>query len=150
MQQRIVKELTAAVGLANTIVIVGRWGGRELYVPTTVQHGDALALTLGLEVARSLVRAFGGRHIQLPAERNSLIDLRNELIVANLNAGHGQERIGLEFGLTRQMVNRIAKRAKEQGTFAGVAERVRPSESAGADSSTGPDLCRNEFFASRT
>ncbi len=138
--QRIVKELAEAVGLADAIAIVRRWGGRELYVPTTVRQGDALALTLGLETAQKLVtwcneRTIGGRSVQLPAERNALLDLRNAAIVAGLVARRSHESLALEYGLTRQMIGRIAKLARERGVLAGIADEA-PSPESGPDSGT--------------
>jgi Mor family transcriptional regulator len=128
--QRILKELSAAVGLPDAIAIVRRWGGRILYVPTTVRHQDAIALTLGLETARKLVDGFGGRELQLPQERNALLELRNASILAGLAAGRSHESLGVEFGLTRQMIGRISKTARERGSFAGAQQDRRSIESA--------------------
>jgi Mor family transcriptional regulator len=146
--QRIVKELVSAVGLPDAIVIIRRWGGREFYIPTTVRHHDALALTLGLQAATLLVKAFGGRSLQLPAERNTLIDLRNELIVRRLTENNSHESIGLEFGLSRQMINVIAKRARERGTFAGVNAAGPATESTLVDLEQESPLCPGPSFAS--
>lgn len=117
--QKIVQELADAIGLADAIVIVRKWGGRELYVPKTVRHDDALALTLGLQTAQRLVSFFGGGYIKLPAERNALLDLRNEAICQAIESGESPGSVGLEFGLTRQMVVRISRAAKERGSFTG-------------------------------
>lgn len=134
--QRIVRELADAVGLADAIAIIRRWGGRELYVPASVGHSDALALTLGLDTARKLVAwcdqraGAAGRSVQLPAERNALLDLRNAAIIEGLKAGRSHEALGLEFGLTRQMVGRLAKEARERGEFAGISQAKAPTESS--------------------
>lgn len=144
--QRIVKELASAVGLADAIVIIRKWGGRQLYVPTTVQHGDALALTLGLDTARKLVEwgnrmlPAARRFVQLPAERNALLDLRNAAIVEACGAGRSHESVGLEYGLTRQMVSRVVKQARERAAFAGVADAAAPTES-GPRAVTGGPTC---------
>lgn len=138
--QRVVRELAQAVGLADAIAIIRRWGGRDLYIPIEVNHGDALALTLGLDTARKLVAwcdtftvgpagVYRKREVQLPAERNVLLDLRNEAIVERIKGGASHEAVGLEFGLTRQMVSRIAKVARERGAFAGSAPTSAPRES---------------------
>lgn len=132
--QRVVKELVDAVGLEGAIAIIKRWGGRELYVPTKIEPGDALALTVGLDTARKLAewcdnRISGRRSVQLPSERNTLLDLRNEAIIRGCIAGRSHESLGLEFGLTRQMVSRLAKLARERGAFAGVSAKAVPTES---------------------
>lgn len=112
--QRILKELANAIGIGDTLEVVRRWGGRELYIPVKVEQGDALALTLGLDSARRLVEHYGGQRLQLPAERNALLDLRNAAIVAEAEAGDSQERIGLRYGLTRQAVSHILKAHRER------------------------------------
>ena len=123
--QRILKELAGVIGLADTIELVRRWGGRELYVPVGVQSGDPLALTLGLETARKLVKGYGGQRLQLPAERNALIDLRNAAILRAITPkpegeGLSHEAAGLRYGLTRQQIGNIARRAAERSqVFAG-------------------------------
>lgn len=111
--QRILRELAAEIGLGDTIGLVRRWGGRDLNVPTKVEAGDPLALTMGLESARRLVRHRGGQRLQLPAERNALLDLRNAAIEEMHAAGNSMEAIGLEFGLTRQGVSHILKNRRE-------------------------------------
>lgn len=111
--QRVIRELSSAVGLADAIELVRRWGGKELYVPVKVQAGDPLALTIGLNAARKLVENFGGQRLQLPAERNALLDLRNASIISLHRAGKGTEQIGIEFGLTRQAVNLIIRKTRE-------------------------------------
>ena len=124
--QRVVKELADAIGLGDAIEVCRRWGGREAYVPVKVEAGDPLALTLGLESARKLVQAFGGQRLQLPAERNALLDLRNAAIVRDADAGLSHEQIGLRYGLTRQSIGHILRQAREGVSFAGTAGGSRP------------------------
>ncbi len=113
--QRILKEMAGKIGLADTIELVRRWGGRLFYCPVKVEPGDPLALTMGLESARRLVKFYGGQHLQLPAERNALLDLRNAAILAEHCAGDSShEQIGLRYGLTRQAVTHIIKTARER------------------------------------
>jgi len=128
--QRILRELADKVGLADTIEIVRRWGGRELYVHAKVEPGDPLALVMGLESARRLVEHFGGQRLQLPAERNALLDLRNAAIIAEHKEGHSHEQIGVRYGLTRQAVSHILRVHREREElrqkFAGVYGRKQP------------------------
>ena len=114
MMQRVLRELSDAVGFGPAIEIARRWGGRELRVPVKVGPGDPLALALGLETARKLVAAFGAQILQLPVERNALLDLRNAAIVRMAAEGTSQEKIGLEFGLTRQAVAHVLRTAKDR------------------------------------
>jgi Mor family transcriptional regulator len=126
--QRAVRELADAIGLGDAIEVCRRWGGREAYIPVKVSPGDPLALTLGLDTAQRLVSAFGGRRLQLPAERNALLDLRNAAILRDADAGMSQEQIGLRYGLTRQSISHILRQLRDtpepRRTFAGVPVRA--------------------------
>lgn len=130
--QRVLTEVAGAIGLADTIELVRRWGGRTLAVPIRVGAGDPLALTLGLETAQRLVARFGGTRLQLPAERNALLDARNAAIMQAVRAGRSQESVGLEFGLTRQGIAAVlAKMAPADGRaqeVAAAATDERPAE----------------------
>lgn len=136
MMQRVIRQLVDAIGIGDTLELVRRWGGRELYVPTKVEQGDPLALTLGLLTAQRLVGQYGGQRLQLPAERNALLDLRNAEIVQAYAGGSGDsmENIGLRYGLTRQAVSHILKahreRAELRQKFAGGSGSRSSAESA--------------------
>lgn len=112
--QRVVRELADAVGIGDAIEICRRWGGRDFNVPVRVEAHDPLALTLGLLSARKLVAAFGGVRLQLPAERNALLDLRNRAIFEAIAAGQSHERVGLEYGLTRQGINKVLRATRDR------------------------------------
>ena len=105
--QKVVQDLVRVVGLGDAIEIVSRWGGRDWYVPCKIERGDALSLTLGQKTAAALVENFGGQYLQLPIERNALLDLRNQKIVEDAAAGMSHENIGLAYGISRQQVSRI-------------------------------------------
>lgn len=111
--QKVVADLSEVLGWADAIQIVRKWGGRDLNVPKTLQHGDALALALGYDAALRLVRAFGGERLQLPSERNALLDMRNEAIASERAGGGTLEAIALRYGLTRQAVGYIVKKMAE-------------------------------------
>lgn len=125
--QKAVRELADAIGIGLAHELVRRWGGREIYIPLKVEHGDPLALTLGFEAAKKLVKALGGVELQLPIERNALLDLRNEKIRKEYEAGSSAEAIGLRYGLTRQAVMRLV-RAEEARRVTGTnaAKTCRP------------------------
>jgi len=105
--QLILRRLSETIGLPDTIEIVRRWGGRILYVPTTVGPNDPLALTLGYKSAMRLVEHWGGQYLQLPIDRNGLLDLRNESIVNDYRSGVSKTQIGLRYGLCRQAISYI-------------------------------------------
>ncbi len=112
--QRVLRELSEAIGLPDTIEVVRRWGGRDFYIPVKVEPYDPLALTIGYESAKRLVENFGGQQLQLPAERNALLDLRNAAIIQEAAAGMSHEQIGLRYGMTRQSVAHILRTHRER------------------------------------
>lgn len=109
--QKILAELSAAVGPGQAIEICRRWPGRRLQVPTQVEDGDPLVLAIGMDVARELVRSYGGRRLELPTERNALRSVRDEAIRRDRAAGMSHERLGAAYGLTRQAVAHILKKS---------------------------------------
>ncbi len=131
--QRAIRELSNVIGLADAIEVVRRWGGRDMYVPVKVESGDPLALTLGLDTARRMVAHYGGQRLQLPAERNALLDLRNAAIIAQHDGGASMESIGLQYGLTRQAVSHILRTHREREAirqkFAGRTAEAAPAQS---------------------
>ncbi len=111
--QRVLKEIADVIGLPDTIEICRRWGGRTLNVPMKVELGDPLALTLGIDTARKLVEEYKGVRLQLPAERNALLDLRNASIARDNAAGMSQEACGVRYGLTRQGVAAVLRKMRD-------------------------------------
>jgi len=112
--QRTVKELVAAMGYTDAIELCRGWGGRELVVvPMKVAPDHPLALRLGLVAAESLVAAFRGQRLQLPVERDALLDERNAAIVAAVKAGRSRAAVSDEFGVSRQTVNYLLRRAAD-------------------------------------
>jgi hypothetical protein len=112
MQMAIV-ELTTVVTFAEALEIVRRWGNRRFRVPMKVGIEDPLALTLGLECAQRLVKAYGGQCLELPAERHALRQMRNEAIwQACAVNGRSPAEVALEFGLTRQSVSWLMERMR--------------------------------------
>jgi Mor family transcriptional regulator len=129
--QKSVKALADVIGLGEAIEVCRRWGGRSAYIPTTVRHGDPLALALGLDTARLLVKAFGGQQLQLPGERNTLLDMRNAAIVADAEAGMSHQDIALRYGLSRQGVGHILAKMRAQApqapqALAAIGAEARP------------------------
>ncbi len=105
--QLILRRLSDTIGLADTIEIVRRWGGRTLYVPASVGPNDPLSLTLGYNSALRLVEHWGGQYLQLPIDRNGLLDLRNKSIIDDYRKGVSKTQIGLRYGLCRQAISHI-------------------------------------------
>lgn len=114
--QKVLQELAEAIGYGDAIAVCRRWGGRELRVPVKVAAADPLALVLGLETARKLVAKFGDQRLQLPSERNALLDMRNAAIwKACVIDGQSQESVGLEYGITRPCVSMLLRKMRSMG-----------------------------------
>ncbi len=107
--QAILKKLVESIGFVDSIEIVRKWGGGVFYVPLSVRPCDPLALTLGLVPARKLVQHWGGQYLQLPSEKNALIDMRNASIIADYRSGMSLSQIGRVYGLARQSVALIVR-----------------------------------------
>lgn len=114
--QRVLRDLVKAVGIGDAIEICRRWGGRDYNVPVSVDAKHPLSLTLGHDTAKKLVAAFGGVRLQLPRERNALIDERNAMIYTWVEIeGKSHETVAIEFGLTRQGINKVLRAVRERG-----------------------------------
>lgn len=108
--QKVVRDLVDAVGLDVALQIVSRWGGRTFHVPVRVERFDPLALTIGYEPAVRLVGAFGGMNLDIPVERNALLEIRDRMIVLAHEQGVSLSDIALQYGLARQSVKKIIER----------------------------------------
>ncbi len=111
--QAVLKKLVESIGFVETIEIVRKWGGGVFYVPRSVRPCDPLALTLGLASARKLVQHWGGQYLQLPPEKNALVDMRNASIIADYRCGMSLSEIGRVYGLARQSVAHIVRNNEE-------------------------------------
>lgn len=69
-----------------------------------------IALSIGLEAGEQLCQFYGGTEIELPAERNALVSVRNKAILKDLGGGVSVRRCGLRYGVTPRMVRYIRER----------------------------------------
>ena len=108
MASGILQDLVELIGHRPTIELVRAWGGRRLKIPTKVTEDHALVFALGWEAANKLARAYGGADaLDIPAERNFLLDLRNEAILADFLATRSITWLANTYGLSRRQVNSI-------------------------------------------
>lgn len=109
--QKVVREIVDVVGLEIALQIVSRWGGRRFHVPARVGRFHPLALTIGYEPACRLVEAFRDQELDIPVERNVLLEIRNRMIVRAHEQGVSLSDIAAQYGLTRQGVRKVIERA---------------------------------------
>lgn len=107
--QAVVQEITDVIGLAGAIELVRGWGGRELSIPKKMKPENPIVFAIGLDSAIKLAEAMGGQRLRLPLEKNALLELRNELIVAEFREGASITRLGNRYGLTRSAVTKILR-----------------------------------------
>lgn len=107
MAVKILDELVGLIGHQHTIELLRAWGGRCVYVPAELDQDHPLAFTVGLESARKLADHYGNTKVDLPAERNFLIDLRNESILQEFTRGRTISWLASTYGVSRRQVNVI-------------------------------------------
>lgn len=116
MASAVLRDLVTLLGYAPTIELLRAWGGRRLKVPATMHQDHALVFTVGWDAARKLAAAYGGADaLDLPAERNHLVDLRNAALVAEFGRGRTISWLAHHFGLSRRQVNSVLDRLGHQG-----------------------------------
>lgn len=119
----LLNDLTTQIGYGETIELLRAWGGRRLSVPKEMPEDHPIALTIGLGPAQLLASYYGGANsIELPAERNALMQVRNDAIIRDLTAGVPTRSCAIRYGVTPRHVRHIRQRY----------EREQP-EKAGAD-----------------
>lgn len=97
-----------ATGLPNYDLLVRKFGGAELSIPTTIQKAGRLVAELGSEIAATLVDKFGGKQIYVSVEADPLgtnIEKARPLIAA----GHSDVVIASAVGVSERQVRNYRK-----------------------------------------
>lgn len=115
-QSAIVTELIEFVGYPAAIELVRRWGGRRLRVPNHVHDDHPITLAIGLEPAERLATFYGSTELELPAERNALLEMRNTKICQELEGGDSTRAVAERYGLTARHVRHIRDQSSETET----------------------------------
>lgn len=111
MGSNIRDDLVDLIGHASAIELLRGFGGRRLKIPANLSEDHALVFCVGWDAARKLAAAYGGAEpLDLPAERNFLIDLRNDAMMARFRAGASIAAISREYGVSRRHVNSVLDR----------------------------------------
>lgn len=107
MASGILSDLVELIGHRQAIELLRAWGGRRLKVPAEVREDHALVFTIGWEAARAIAGAYGGTDLDLPAERNYLVDVRNDAIAAGFAGNRSISWLSQTYGVSRRQVNSI-------------------------------------------
>jgi Mor family transcriptional regulator len=114
MASGILQDLVELIGHQAAIELVRAMGGRRLKIPATISDAEPhhpLVFIVGLTAAQKLADAYGGAEaIDLPAERNYLIDMRNDAILAGFRADESITWLAHTYGISRRQVNSVLDR----------------------------------------
>lgn len=99
--------IALTIGRPAAIELCRAWGGRALYVPSTMTTQHPIALTLGFEAASKLSAEWGGDLLHVPSERRALAAARDDSIVLEWQQGETISAIARRFGLSRFRVQQI-------------------------------------------
>lgn len=111
---RVLQELVDQIGYGATIDLLRAWGGRRLRVPLEPGEEHPITFTIGHRAAQDLAAFYGGSEIDLPAERNALMAIRNAAIMADLRADMSTRACAQKYGMTPRHVRHI-RRSYEDG-----------------------------------
>lgn len=111
MASAILDDLVDLIGHGPTIELLRAWGGRRLKVPAEVHQDHALVFTVGWEAAVKLSKVYGGADaLDVPAERNFLIDVRNAAILEGFKRLRSITWLAQTYGVSRRQVNSVLDR----------------------------------------
>lgn len=101
-------DIARVVGLAATLVIIERWGGRRLFVPRVkgLRPGHPLVQAVGYRAARALAEYIDGGEIVIPNASRALKGARHRAIRAARGAMTAAE-CAIAFGITERRVYAI-------------------------------------------
>lgn len=102
----VLTDMVAAIGLADTMKVVAKWGGTRLWIPDTAAPDSPLVRYLGQAVADKLCRAFGGNRPDIPKGLRVLNVLRDDDIRTNPE-GLSVPQLAQRYGLTERRVYHI-------------------------------------------
>lgn len=92
----LLREFVGHIGLADTMAIVRRYGGRQLYIG---QDGSPLQDLIGEQKAALIGRHYGGDRPLIPKALRALRHLRDAQLRARLTARRGVRQVALELGI---------------------------------------------------
>lgn len=108
------QDIADVIGIAATLKLVERYGGRRLCVPRRLDPGHELISVLGQRAATALVSTYALERISVPSAGRTLVAERDK----EIRARKGRQTVsGLaeEFGLTERQVYRILAEEEARG-----------------------------------
>lgn len=97
-------ELEGLIGLDNTLKLVDRWGGVQLYVPETMDENHAIVKLIGMKAAEELATYYGRERLNIPLARNYHRARRNRDLWLRHKAGESASQLALSFEISLRQV----------------------------------------------
>ncbi len=98
------QELQRVIGLGNTLKLVERWGGVQLYVPGTIPDNHRIVEEIGRKAAGALAQYCGRERLNIPLARDYNRALRNSEIYRRHKAGKSVNELALEYGISSRQL----------------------------------------------
>lgn len=102
-------QVIALIGLHATIRLVRSKGGQELKFPQAenLHYLHWLVVEVGMDNATRLCESYKGAVLKLPIEVNALLQLRNDAIAKDFQAGLSVSRLSKEYGCDRRLIQTV-------------------------------------------
>jgi len=100
-------EMTALVGMSDTLRLVRAYGGTRLWVPADITPDHPFSTLLGHAQARAISARFGNTYIDIPRCAGVARAARDAEIQRRYASGETQNAIALAYGLTERRVREI-------------------------------------------
>lgn len=108
----LLRDFVDRIGLADTMAIVRRYGGRQLYIG---QDGSPLQELIGEHKAALIGRHYGGDRPLIPKALRALRHLRDAQLRARLTERRGVRQVALELGIGERRAWQILSGNREPG-----------------------------------
>lgn len=102
-------DLAAIIGFTATVRLSSWFGGKNLYVPKSVEPDGALAALVGMSAAKRLSAEFGYDHLAVPSLATALREGRYAKMCEMMANGRsmGEVALAMEMGLRRVQQLRV-------------------------------------------
>lgn len=104
------RDLVALMGLPATLLLVKRFPGLRIKVPSEYSPGLILVRAVGHDAAIKMIDHYRGCVIYVPRCLRALNALRNMQIVARMDGGESASTLALEFELSERHIWNVIKR----------------------------------------
>lgn len=108
----VLEDICAEIGFTATCLLVGEYGGGNLYVPEKVREGHTLAQIVGVAAFKRLVDAYGSRDLWIPTGALESMGYRDRIIIKRFAKGASASDIAAEFGISMRRAQQLRRAAR--------------------------------------